>query len=129
MLTLLTSLFTSPKAIGTLLLAAIIAVLSGGVYYYKTSYETSIAAKATLQQQYGQALADLVTVNDKVRALAAESDARTKAADEALAKAQATTRIIRIKADTILQEVPTGKDSCESTKNLLKSYLTPEVTK
>lgn len=137
MFTLISSLFSAVSSkvstyIYLVLFVALVSLLLGltwGVHYYKGEYEKSLATVATLQQQYSQLEADLKTSNDGVDALKKESEARTKAADDAVLKAQSETKIIRKKVDALLQAVPSSPDSCVASKDLFKSYLSGDSAK
>jgi hypothetical protein len=113
-------------ALAAMLFSAFVG-LSGGVYYYKTSYEKAVVAKATIEQQLVQAQADLKTCSDHTEALHEDSVLRSKAAEDALVKAQAESKALRTKADALLQSIPSSPDSCTSAKDLMKTYLTGYV--
>lgn len=114
--------------LGTLGLA-LFAGLSGGVYYYKNAYETALKDNATVTQQYSQSLVDLKTCSDKTETFKKASDEKLAAAEDALSKAQANTKIIRVNVDRILEAKSTSTDSCIASKNLFKSYLTESNSK
>ena len=132
MFSLLKSLFSSATSSFSVYLYAAIAVvflsLSGGLYYYKTSFEKAIVDKATVEQQFAQAQTDLKTCSDNTEALKKESDIRSQASDVALAKAQANTKVVRVNVDRILQLTPSSPDSCASARELFNSYLSGSLT-
>jgi Tfp pilus assembly protein PilN len=137
MFTLISSLFsTATSKISTYLylitFTAVLLLVLGLVYevhYYKGEYETTLASQATLKQQYSQLESDLKKSNEGVDALKKESDDRLKAAREALTKAQLETKIVRKKADSLLQAIPSSPDSCVASKDLFKSYLSGDLQK
>lgn len=134
----LTSVTGMSKYLYTILAAVVLALIMTSVYY-KKHYEAEIADVATVKAQLDQALQNINLCNSKVDALKAESDARIKAGEEAVAKAHEASLKDQNSAQKILETpvAPTPKEPLSasdatqlaSIKKLFKDYVTNNAAK
>lgn len=114
----------SPKIYFALAVMLLIAVLGGGTYYYHGKYQGEVTTNIVLQTQNDQLIAQIKADSVAVEKLKTDSDARSAAAETALAASQRQLQDYTKKAQALLlAAAQTPTDMCASANFLFNDYI------